>query len=62
VVKKPGIDLSAINEETIMRCCQNQMAGYKRPKEIIFIEDHEMPRTPTGKILHRKLREKFTKK
>jgi acyl-CoA synthetase (AMP-forming)/AMP-acid ligase II len=61
VVKKPGMDLSKINEETLMRCCQDEMAGYKRPKEIIFIEDHEMPRTPTGKILHRKLREKFTK-
>jgi acyl-CoA synthetase (AMP-forming)/AMP-acid ligase II len=62
VVKKPGMDLSKINAETIMRCCQDEMAGYKRPKEIIFIEDQEMPRTPTGKILHRKLREKFTKK
>lgn len=62
VVKKPGMDLSKINAETIMQCCQYAVAGYKRPKEIIFIEDHEMPRTPTGKILHRKLREKFAKK
>ena len=62
VVKKPGVDPSTINEETIMKCCQNQMAGYKRPKEIVFIEDHEMPRTPTGKILHRKLKEKLAKK
>jgi len=37
------------------------MAGYKSPKEIRFIDEDEMPRTPTGKILHRKLREKFRK-
>jgi acyl-CoA synthetase (AMP-forming)/AMP-acid ligase II len=37
------------------------MAGFKRPKEIIFIDEEDMPRTPTGKILHRKLREKFRK-
>ena len=33
-----------------------------QPKEIIFITEDEMPRTPTGKILHRKLRDTFCKK
>ena len=61
VVKKPGADDSAINADIIKKCCKEQMAGYKSPKEILFIEDAEMPRTPTGKILHRKLREKFRK-
>ena len=61
VVRKPGLNESAINEETIRQCCEDKMAGYKRPKEIIFIDDDEMPRTPTGKILHRRLREKFQK-
>ncbi len=61
VVKKPGMDDSAINEDIIKQCCKEQMAGYKSPKEILFIDDDEMPRTPTGKILHRKLREKFRK-
>jgi acyl-CoA synthetase (AMP-forming)/AMP-acid ligase II len=61
VVRKPGLDESAINEETIRKCCEDKMAGYKRPKEIIFIDEDEMPRTPTGKILHRRLREKFQK-
>ena len=28
---------------------------------ITFIADHEMPRTATGKILHRVLRERFAK-
>ncbi len=61
VVRKPGLDESKINEDTIRQCCQSQMAGFKRPKEIIFIDEDDMPRTPTGKILHRKLREKFRK-
>jgi acyl-CoA synthetase (AMP-forming)/AMP-acid ligase II len=59
IVRKPGLDESMINEDTIQACCKSQMAGFKRPKEIIFIDEEEMPRTPTGKILHRKLREKF---
>ena len=61
VVRKPGLDESTIDEDTIRECCRSQMAGFKRPKEIIFIDEDEMPRTPTGKILHRKLREKFRK-
>ena len=48
-----------VTEEMIMACCKEQMAGYKRPKKIVFIKEDEMPRTPTGKILHRKLRDKF---
>jgi acyl-CoA synthetase (AMP-forming)/AMP-acid ligase II len=59
IVRRPGLDESMVNEDTIQACCKSQMAGFKRPKEIIFIDEEEMPRTPTGKILHRKLREKF---
>jgi acyl-CoA synthetase (AMP-forming)/AMP-acid ligase II len=59
VITKPGIDPGTITEQDIMRCCREKLAGYKRPKELIFISQEEMPRTPTGKILHRKLREKF---
>ncbi len=59
IVRKPGLDESMINEKTIRECCQSTMAGFKRPKEVIFIDEADMPRTPTGKILHRKLREKF---
>jgi len=51
---------SEVTERMIMDCCREQMAGYKRPKKIVFIKEDEMPRTPTGKILHRKLRAKFS--
>jgi acyl-CoA synthetase (AMP-forming)/AMP-acid ligase II len=54
VVTKDDVDA-----DTLVKCCRDKMAGYKRPKEILFIKDDEMPRTATGKILHRKLREKY---
>lgn len=59
VAINPGIDEESIDADTIKACCKEKLAGYKTPKEVIFIEPDDMPRTPTGKILHRKLREKF---
>ncbi len=62
VVVKDGMDESQINEETINNCCQKGLAGYKRPKEVHFIKEDEMPRTTSGKIIHRKLKEKIQSK
>ncbi|MCL6477305.1 MAG: AMP-binding protein [Peptococcaceae bacterium] len=45
----------------IIDFCKDRIAGYKRPKSIRFITEEEMPRTGTGKILHRVLRERFGK-
>jgi acyl-CoA synthetase (AMP-forming)/AMP-acid ligase II len=59
VITRPGVDPASITEKDIMECCREKLAGYKRPKEVIFISQDEMPRTPTGKILHRILRERF---
>ena len=50
-----------LKEKMITDYCKDKMAGYKRPKKIIFINDKDMPRTATGKILHRVLRERFNK-
>ncbi len=57
VILKKG---ESASEEEIMEWCREKMAGYKKPKSIIFITASEMPRTTTGKILHRKLREKYS--
>ncbi len=59
IVKRKNVK---VTEKTIMDYCKDKMAGYKRPKKVIFIKDEEMPRTPTGKILHRVLRERFNNK
>ena len=48
-------------EKELIDFCRGKIAGYKIPKSIDFIKDEEMPMTPTGKILHRILREKYGK-
>jgi len=45
--------------EEIVEWCKGKVAGYKKPKTVDFIKPDEMPRTTTGKILHRKLKEKY---
>lgn len=45
--------------ETVTEHCKINLARFKRPKEVIVIRQEEMPRTATGKILHRKLRDKY---
>jgi acyl-CoA synthetase (AMP-forming)/AMP-acid ligase II len=59
VVKRKNVK---VTEKMIMDYCKEKMAGYKRPKKVIFIDDEDMPRTPTGKILHRVLRERYKDK
>jgi acyl-CoA synthetase (AMP-forming)/AMP-acid ligase II len=39
--------------------CRARLAAYKCPKDYRFIAADEMPRTGTGKILHRVLRERY---
>ena len=47
------------SEREILDWCRPRMAGYKRPQAIRFVEDPQMPRTATGKILHRVLRDRL---
>jgi fatty-acyl-CoA synthase len=49
-------DGQAPTQEEILDWCKNRIAGHKRPRSISFIREDEMPRTTTGKILHRILR------
>jgi fatty-acyl-CoA synthase len=50
---------TAASEAELIEWCRTRMAGYKRPRSIAFLRDEEMPRTATGKILHRELRARF---
>ena len=52
---------STCTEEELLDFCRDKMAGYKRPKSIAFISPEEMPRTTSGKILHRVLRDRWGK-
>ncbi len=51
-----------LEESEIAEWSRERIAGYKRPRSVSFIKDEEMPRTATGKILHRILRERFAAK
>jgi fatty-acyl-CoA synthase len=56
VVLRPGIEAT---QDDLLAWCRERMAGYKRPRSIRFLAESEMPRTATGKIQHRKLRERI---
>lgn len=45
---------SPITEAEILDFCSKHLAGYKVPKEIVFVDT--LPRTATGKIEKHKLR------
>jgi len=45
--------------EEIISCCREKLASFKRPKAVHFISEQEMPRTGSGKILHRALRMRY---
>jgi fatty-acyl-CoA synthase len=47
------------SESEILDWCKDRIAGYKRPKSISFIAEDKMPRTATGKLLHRVLRSRY---
>jgi acyl-CoA synthetase (AMP-forming)/AMP-acid ligase II len=49
----------AVTEADLVDWCRERIAGYKRPRSVSFIAESDMPRTATGKILHRTLRERW---
>jgi len=53
VVLKPG---QTISPEELLAFCKGKIATYKLPREIVIV--NELPRTPTGKLLRRVLKQK----
>jgi len=55
VVKvKSGMEVS---EDDLMAHCKKTLSTFKVPKKIIFVD--ALPKTPTGKILKRTMRETY---
>jgi len=54
VVLKKGMTATA---EEIIEFCRERLAGFKRPRSVVFVD--ELPRTSTGKVLKRVLREQY---
>ncbi len=55
VVRKPGMSLSA---DELIAHCRRSLANYKVPRRI-ELSDTELPKSGSGKILKRILRERF---
>ena len=55
-------DGNSATEADVLEWCRDKVAGYKRPRSVSFIDETDMPRTATGKILHRVLRARFAEK
>ncbi|MFZ9322672.1 MAG: class I adenylate-forming enzyme family protein [Hylemonella sp.] len=45
--------------EELRSWCRQRLAGFKCPSQVEFLEDEQMPRTATGKVLHRVLRQRY---
>jgi acyl-CoA synthetase (AMP-forming)/AMP-acid ligase II len=58
VVVRPG---ATADERELIEWCRPKLAGYKRPRTIAIIAPEDMPKTATGKILHRQLKAKLLK-
>jgi acyl-CoA synthetase (AMP-forming)/AMP-acid ligase II len=56
VIPKEGAQAT---EQDIIKFCVGKVSPFKKPKSVTFIQPDEMPRTGTGKILHRELRKRF---
>ncbi len=54
VVQRAGTTASA---DELTAFARERLAGYKLPRSIAFVDD--LPRTPSGKVLKRELRERF---
>jgi acyl-CoA synthetase (AMP-forming)/AMP-acid ligase II len=60
VVNKEISSPDELNEE-MRQYCEDKLARFKIPKRFICIEPEEMPRTGSGKVIHRSLRERYNK-
>ena len=53
-------DGQVASAEELRAWCRERLAGFKCPSAIQFVADADMPRTATGKILHRVLRQRVS--
>jgi acyl-CoA synthetase (AMP-forming)/AMP-acid ligase II len=55
VVPREG---GAVDPDDLVRFARERLAGYKLPRVVELVD--ELPRTPSGKVLKRELRDRFT--
>ena len=60
ILKKELKPSEEITKE-LRQYCEDNLARFKIPKDVLYINSDEMPRTGSGKVIHRLLRERFNK-
>ncbi|MCK4370864.1 MAG: AMP-binding protein [Candidatus Lokiarchaeota archaeon] len=60
ILNKEIVPSDEITKE-LRQYCDDKLARFKIPKDVLYINSDEMPRTGSGKVLHRLLRERFNK-
>ena len=50
---------ATLSESEVLAWCRGRMASFKRPQSVLFLDDADMPRNATGKLLHRVLRDRL---
>jgi acyl-coenzyme A synthetase/AMP-(fatty) acid ligase len=58
-VLKNGFDPTDELADEVRDFCDGKLARFKKPKHLLFLPQEEIPRTGSGKILHRVLRDRF---
>jgi fatty-acyl-CoA synthase len=51
-------DGAVLTEDDLLAHCREHLAGFKTPKRVIFVD--ALPKNPSGKLLKRVLRERFS--
>jgi long-chain acyl-CoA synthetase len=54
VVARPGVELS---EAEVVAACDARLAAYKKPRSVDFVA--ELPKTGSGKIMRRRIRDRY---
>jgi fatty-acyl-CoA synthase len=52
IQRRPG---SSVSAEEIVAFCREWIASYKIPRDFVFVEEDDIPRTATGKVVKREL-------
>jgi fatty-acyl-CoA synthase len=47
VVRRTG---AAITEDDVIALCKAKLARFKVPKRVVFLDQDDLPKTPTGKV------------
>ncbi|MCK5345422.1 MAG: AMP-binding protein, partial [Candidatus Heimdallarchaeota archaeon] len=58
-VLAPDFEATEDLADEIMNHCKKNLARFKVPKKVFFIDYEDVPRTGSGKIIHRILRERY---